>query len=170
MVQTRTDAAGDGKIATVVHFDGKYFYTVAQTPPWLIEALLPRDNCQIQVLELAAVLLCLGTFPDMLQNSLWLSFNDNDAARGSLNKGTSGAEDMAILIGRFWMTTTRLGTGFCSWRVHTKSNVADGPTRDFWRAIRRLNAEFRPARFPAWVRHFWRPLGLHEDFLVTEPI
>ena len=170
VVQSWTDAAGDGTIAAVVHCGGKYFYTWAATPTWLIQALIPRANCQIEVLELAAVLLCLGTFGDLLQSRLWLSFNDNDAARGSLNRGTSGAEDMALLVGRFWMTTTKLQTGFFSWRVHTKSNIADGPTRNHWTAIRRLQAQFRPARFPRWVRNFWRPLGLQEDFLSTELI
>ena len=106
-------------MAAIVFDRGKFYHTATKTPQWLYKSLLPRENQQIQVLELAAVLLCIGTFPDLLENSLWLSYNDNDAARGSLNKGTSGAEDMAILVGRFWMTTTRLHCGFFSSRVHT---------------------------------------------------
>ena len=122
------------------------------------------------MLELAAVLLCIGIFLDLLENSLWLSYNDNDAARGSLNKGTSGAEDMAILVGRFWMTTTRLHCGFFSWRVHTKNNIADGPIRNSWESIDKFNSTFRHPRFPARVGTFWTPLGLREDFFHTEAI
>ena len=109
----------------------------------------------------AAVLLCVRTFSG-LESSLWLSFNDNDAAGGSLNKGTSGTEDMAILVGRFWMTFTKLQCGFYSWRVHTKNKIADGPTRNSWESVDKLNSTFRRPRFPAWVRTFWTPLGLRK--------
>ena len=111
--------------------------------------------------------MCIGTFPNLLENSLWLPYNDNDAARGSLNKGTPGAEDMAILVGRFWMTTTRLHCGFFSWRVHTKRSMADGPTTNSWESVDKLNSIFRHPRFLAWVRFVW---SLREDFLQTEAI
>ena len=64
-----TDAAGDGTLAAIVFDKGKFYHTTAKTPQWLYESLLPREKQQIQVLELVAVLLCIGTVPDLLENS-----------------------------------------------------------------------------------------------------
>ena len=56
------DAAGYGSLAAIVYDKGKFYHTAAKTTQWLYESLLPRENQQIQVLELAAVLLCIGIF------------------------------------------------------------------------------------------------------------
>ena len=40
-------------------------------------------------------------------------------------------------------------------RVETSCNVADGPTRDDFRFLVRLNARWREPAWPEWIEDYW---------------
>ena len=89
-----TDAAADpsaeerGMLCAVVERDGEFHYTTLQTPQWLFEQLLPREDNQIGCLETFAVALGHTTFEPFFVDALTTAYVDNDGTLGSFRNGS----------------------------------------------------------------------------------
>jgi len=82
--------------------------------------------------ELLPAKLSLDLWAQRLAGRRVIIFIDNAAAEGSLVKGASTSEASAQIVGRFWETATRAMMDIWIARVPSKSNPADGPSRNDW--------------------------------------
>ena len=156
-VTTWSDAAGLSRwVAAVAYVDGEFLWTRILTPDAVWEQLLERGEHQIGVQEMLGVMLAWATFESVLCGSLWTAFIDNDGVLGAILKGGSGAPEINIAVGQFWLGVARASVGFHGARVESKANVADGPSRDDLSEIRRLGARWVEPVLPPWVYDLWR--------------
>ena len=65
------------------------------------------------------------------------------------------AQDLTNYIGRVWQDCARLDIGLMLYRVPSKSNIADGPTRYDLTTLEKFKAQFVPPVLP----HGWRMFG-----------
>jgi hypothetical protein len=151
-IRSWTDAAGHNRmLAAFVFIAGQWYWTSFQVSPALFEQLVRRSDNYIGILELWAVCMVVATFGDELAGNLWLDFIDNDGVLLSLTRGRGLGVDGTAIIGSFWHTMAALGIGFHGGRVESKSNVADGPTREYFEYVQKLEAQWRAPRLPPWV-------------------
>ena len=161
-----SDASGAGrKLCAVVRHQEQYFYTWCVMPQWLEVQLIPRDDHFIGAQEMVAVLLTLSTFEDLLEGRCWSAFVDNDGVLAGILKATCRSPETGLCIGWLWKKITVLQIGFMGWRVESKANVADGPTRGNFEEMLQLKALFRPAVWPAWLEDLWRPRPSKDEYL-----
>ena len=90
--------------------------------------------------EILPVLIAKWTWRRQLADRPAIFFIDNDGARHNLVRGASVAEDSAHMVMRSWLEDAETGT--LSWydRVPSASNISDGPSRDDFSAMSRINA------------------------------
>ncbi len=62
------------------------------------------------------------------------------------------------MIGQLWLEFAFSRTGYSGHRVESKANLADGPTRDFFEVLTRLEAVYVEPVLPAWVFDLWGPI------------
>jgi len=82
--------------------------------------------------ELLPAKLALDLWAPRLEGRRVIVFIDNAAAEGALVRGASSSEPSARIVGRFWETATRHALDIWIARVPSKSNPADGPSRNDW--------------------------------------
>lgn len=153
-----TDASGvEGWIAAVVWADGVFHFTRCLLPQHVWDQLLERGDHQIGFQEAAAVLLCQFTFPDLLDGALWLSFVDNDGVMGGFIKGASRQPETNLMMGKFWLRAAARKQAVNFWRVESKANIADGPTRHDLELLQELGAQEREPVWPDWFFDLWAP-------------
>ena len=87
----------------------------------------------------------LASASEILRNSLWLHFIDNNGALSCLIKGSSSCLGTDTLVGMTWHTISSLDVLPWFDRVDTKSNPVDGLSRN------KLDGPWRlvPLQFPA---------------------
>ena len=99
----------------------------------------------IQEIEGIGPLLVLTTWPEVLRNSLWMHFIDNNGALSCLVKGSSSCMGTDTLVGLTWQKIGALEVLPWFDRVDTKSNPVDGLSRKVmtgpWQIV--------PLKFPA---------------------
>ena len=105
--------------------------------------------------ELLAVPLLLATFAGLLQHQLLLVAIDNQGVLGSLLSGRAGADDMNMCIGKLWLDIAASSIGLHVVRVESKSNLADGTTRESLGQLEALNTRFVDPKLPKWVYDIW---------------
>ena len=110
------------------------------------------------MLEMLAIALAIGTFQGCLKGSLWSCFTDNDSVLGTMLSGGAGmsAQDLTNYIGRVWQDCASLDIGLMLYRVPSKSNIADGPTRYDLMTLEKFKAQFVPPVLPPWVEDVWQ--------------
>ena len=116
---------------------------------------MERGDHQIGFQEMLATVLLWGTFRDVLTEALLTVYIDNDGVLLSLIKGSGGGPETNMLIGQMWLDFAFRTTGVGLARVESKSNVADGPTRDFFDVLVQLGALEVPAKLPTWAWDLW---------------
>ena len=85
------DACGENRLVSVVLVvENRMWWTVWYPPEEVVETFIPRKDCQIQMLEMLAIALAIGTFQDCLKGSLWNCFTDNDSVLGTILSGDVG--------------------------------------------------------------------------------
>jgi hypothetical protein len=78
-----------------------------------------------------------------------ITFIDNNSARFGLVRGYSPVLDSARLIGESWLCDARLGAASWYARVPTAANIADGPSRLDFAALRRIpGSRYCPIALP----------------------
>ena len=109
-------------------------------------------NTQINVYEQAAVLLALGTFPDLLRGKRVVFYIDSMSALGTIVKGHSNRDDLNLYAGTTWQLLARLRVTLHFLRVPMQQNPADAPSRG---RVASLDAdpavERRVALWPQWA-------------------
>ena len=62
----------------------------------------------------------------------------------TLSKGYSAQVDSAAIVGHFWLLAASLKLDVYIDRVESKSNIADGPSRNEFALVELLGAEWTP--------------------------
>jgi hypothetical protein len=127
-----TDAAGDGCMAWVLHVDSLKLFAACRAPRWLTRWVV-RRKVQIATWELIAALCGLWHIIEVLRlQSTQLDiriFIDSAVALGTLLRGSSRQRDWNLLTTGIWFETARRGMLLSAWRVPSRQNLADAPTR-----------------------------------------
>ena len=154
-----SDASGpDRMICGIVRLaSGLYSYYYTEVPERIMEQFNKREDHYIGLLETLALLVTITTFQTELAGGLVLGFVDNQGALHSVLRATSLAAETEIMVAEFWKVCTVAQIGFSGWRVESKANVADGPTRNYFRdVVDELSAQFRQPVFPQFLQDLWR--------------
>ena len=117
--------------------DNGLFYSTWPVPSSLVSTWLPKKSFMGQ-LELLAAPFALTTWEPRITNRSILLFIDNDSAAASLVKGYSPQHDSASIVGEFWLLAASLRSHVYIDRVESKSNIADGPSRNDFTLVKSL--------------------------------
>ena len=158
-----TDGASEADAHTiggVLLIDGCVEYFAANVPPELVSKWLKSSKHIIGMVELYAVAVARKTWEHRLASRKTISFVDNDAAKESLVRGTSGSRHFREIL----LAIERVESDNRSWvwtaRVPSHSNPADEPSRGVFNGIlKKLCAERVNAFCPMMQRslpHLWR--------------
>ena len=155
-IVTWHDAAGASRwVAGVVRVEGRFLWTRIKTPQHIWDQLEPRKDSQIGFQELLGLVLLVGTFSNFLRGSLWISFGDNDGITHAMAKGGGHNDECNMAIGKIWLQVAELNADLHVARVESAANIADGPTRDDFKCLTALGAEFVPPALPDWIHDIW---------------
>ena len=135
-----------------------------QVPDDIYDQFLWREDCQIQGQELLSTLLILGVFGDMVKGNLLTCYTDNMSILHALTKGSASkdAPDLNLLVGRAWLHVAKQQIGWQLFRVESKANLTDGPTRDDCSLMDYLEAEWMQPKLQSWCIDVWKPLKWKE--------
>ena len=86
----------------------------------------------IYLIEAIGPLSILLTFPNLVRNSLWIHFIDNEAAQYALVRGSSSINAGDVVVGETWRKIQALRTFAYFDRVESKANPVDGLSRGRW--------------------------------------
>jgi len=127
-----TDATGDGVMAWVAEYGNSRRYSSVLVPKALRRWVCYRKN-QIATWELAAAICGLWQFlagaAQIVDGTEIHLFVDNNVALGTLMRGSSRQKDWNELVTDIWFQTAAHGFLLLCWRVPSKQNLADAPTR-----------------------------------------
>ena len=127
-----TDATGGGDVAWVLHWGSLKVYAQALVPRWLRRWVCNRKT-QIATWELVAALCglwhVLGMASDQEDPVELHLFIDSSVALGTLLRGCSRQRDWNHLVFDVWFNVAASGMLLMAWRVPSKQNLADAPTR-----------------------------------------
>ena len=132
-----------------------WYYTFMDFPLEVYLCLLQRGDHQIGFQELAAPMLALATWPSLFQRCMWSAFLDNQGALHATINASSKSAEQNIAVGKVWLALAAADVRFHALRVESKSNVADGPTRDDYAWVVRLKAKYVPPVLPGWLYQVW---------------
>ena len=93
-------------------------------------------------LELLAAPFAFSTWRDQVRNRSIILFIDNDSAAASLVKGYSPKLDSGAIVGEFWLLAAKLKAHVYIDRVESKSNIADGPSRNLFDEVQALGGHW----------------------------
>ena len=155
-VVTWTDVAGNRKVCVFLfrRQDG-WHWAEWRVPKSLMRLLIPRNDEQINFLELAAVALALSTFQQFLRGQAWTAWIDNQGVVGSLIRGSSRTADANSVIAQMWLLVAKYNIALEVGRVASSANIADGPTRVVLDWVRRTEAVFHSPVIFAWLQDPW---------------
>ena len=117
--------------------DGSLLYSSWAVTPSLVDRWVPKKSYMGQ-LELLAAPFAFSTWQDRLTNRSVLLYIDNDSAAASLVKGYSPKGDSAEIVGEFWILVASMRSHVYIDRVESKSNIADGPSRNDYSLLKYL--------------------------------
>ena len=83
---------------------------------------------------------------------MWI---DNKGVLGVARKGASKCMEVSLAAARAWMKCAELNVDMHTWYVASKSNVADGPSREIYDEMVKLKAAWREPLLPSWLEHLW---------------
>jgi hypothetical protein len=145
-----TDASGVSRwLCGVLHTRCGWLWTSMQLPQLVWDQLLDREDHQIQYQEFLAIVLAVETFD--IADAMILGFVDNNSVLAAIPKGSSRNPEVALGIAKLWETFTSRNVAWFGIRVASKSNVADGPTRNDFAYMDLLKAKFVAPKLPAWT-------------------
>ena len=125
--------------------DQALLYSCCPVPQTTVDKWLPKKTHMGQ-LELLAAPFAFATWEHRLQKRPVLLWIDNDSAASSLVKGYSPQLDSAPIVGDFWLMISQLQSSVYIDRVESKSNLADGPSRNSFELLRILRANWTPPK------------------------
>jgi len=158
-------AGGDPWTALVARVGSIWVWSRARAPQWLLDQLLERDDNQIAVLEMAAIVLALWTLEEFIAGTAVSMFSDNTVALAALTKGSSRSPEVNCMAAQVWHLASVRSIGLMGYKVASSSNVADGPTREDLSHVRRLGALWLEPKWPCWLTDLWQFAELPESKL-----
>ena len=163
-VQIFCDAASSpARLAAVVFTeDGRTFYTDCAPPQALLQFFASRADKQICGLELAAIALGLSTFGDYCRDRKVHVWSDNCGSECAVRKGSAAAWDHTCIVHAIWVKAAALGCHLRVDRVPTKVNIADQPSRGYYKLLEAVQAvRVRPCLDECfWKESAWDVVGL----------
>ena len=155
-VRVFTDASGEDRcIAAVIVVGGVWKYTWMKVPDRIWESLLPRQDNQIGVTEAMAVALALETFKPELEGNLVSCFVDNQGTMHGFIKGRSQSTEQNLIISEAWMEMARQRISITFWRVASKCNCSDGPSRLDFALMKKKGAHLVQPVLPQYLYQLW---------------
>ena len=119
-------------MAWVLRIGALKLFAACRVPRWLQRWVVKR-KVQIATWELIAALCALWHVVEQLD---WQGpqldiriFIDSAVALGTLLRGSSRQKDWNLLTTGIWFETARRGMLLSAWRVPSRQNLADAPTR-----------------------------------------
>jgi hypothetical protein len=135
-------------LAAVVEIDGVWTATVHEVQPAELDRLQSRGDNQIMALEALAIVLALASFGDVIKGRDIVIFSDNSAVEFAVKRGSAKSTDHNRMVHWIWMWAFKAHSQLFTERVPTDDNVADGPSRGKFEALRRLSVNFVPPLLP----------------------
>ena len=126
-----------------------------RTPEFLWKQLLVRGDAQIGIQELLAVILAIWSLDEWVRDSLTFLWEDNQGVLHSLLKGGCAAWDANLCIAQVWLQFARVRAAFAGYRVESKANPADLPTRDDLSLIKAYDMEWVEPKLPSFLNDIW---------------
>ena len=120
-------------------------YSAQEVPLTMVESWRPRKSYMGQ-LELVAPLWALDLWAPLLSERSIILFVDNDSAATNLVKGYSPQPDSSHLVGTFWLTAAQFKLHIYIDHVESKSNLADGPSRNSFAEVIQLGGTWTPPK------------------------
>ena len=158
-----TDAAGESRgLGVVLLGAGRPLMVATVTSQTLWGQLLPRDDHQVGIQELLAVVLGVYTLAEELDDCLLSLYVDNDGVLGALLHGAGNAPEASIMFGRLWLWVAARGIGLWTFRVESRANVAGAPSRGEFDVLAHTlgeEPEVREPVWPEWLHDLWAPGG-----------
>jgi hypothetical protein len=155
-----TDATGRGALAWVAQWNDRRQFAACKVPRWLRRWVLRRKT-QIATWELVAAVCALWHFLDSWEVDDGTEiplFVDSTVPLGTLLRGSSRQRDWNSLLNEIWFQTAARCLLLLGWRVPSKQNLADAPTRPIarWKEIQELKDRgFREVEWRWPVRSPW---------------
>ena len=144
-----SDATGDGRCAAVACWpDGSVTFCRQHFPNNRRKRLAIRST-QVVAYELWAAAMAILTFVLPYHRHATV-FVDNQAALQCLVKAYSKVPDLNNISGGVMHLLSLSSVGIYFEYVESAYNLADGPSRDDLRLLRRVHAREVPARVPDW--------------------
>ena len=119
---------------------------------------------------MVAVVLGTYTWLEDLRDVVLTVYVDNEGVRYSMISGTSKLPEVALSVARMWHLVADVKVGLLVRRVESKSNVADGPTRENLNYLQKLGAIECAPVLPQWVFDLWRYDGHASDLTVRAEV
>ena len=102
--------------------------------------------------------MALANFQTAVTDAAVIIYIDNDGVVGALLAGAGAAPDANMLNADFWLRAAQHNIAIQLWRVESKANVADAPSRGSFDELRDWDAvEVRPI-LPPVVHQLWHDL------------
>ena len=125
--------------------DNRYFHSSWAVPTELVAQWIPKKS-QMGQLELLAAPFAFSTWSSRLSLRPVILFIDNDSAASNLVKGYSQKEDSTAIVGLFWLMVSSMKCHLYIDRVESKSNPADGPSRNDFTFVRGIGSHWTVPR------------------------
>ena len=113
----------------------------------------------------------MTSFRRLLQSALLTIYVDNDGVSAAFVKGASDSPEFNSMVAVFWLFVARFQMHPIFYRVESKANIADGPTRPSdvgCSLLIELGVVEFPAYLPGWLANLWHPFA--SDALACEDI
>ena len=155
------------RIAAVLVFDGKEYYTDCAPPDEVVAFFKPRGDNQVMSLELLSIAFGFCTFASMLRGRKVIVYSDNVGSENNTKIGSAKEWDHCCVIHSIWRRAALSKISLWVERVPSASNIADLPSRENYGLLTRMGAvRIKPCLDDAFVHPTaWSSLtvngGLH---------
>ena len=149
------DASGwPAHIAAVVIVEDTVWYTDMRVPGSILQFFQQRNDQQILGLEMLAIALAMGTFEDELRGCDVHVYSDNTGAESGVRKGSAKEFDHTCIVHSLWTRAVELDWELTIFRVPTKANLSDLPSRADYVLMEEIGGVWRRPHLDAC---FWQP-------------
>ena len=138
---------------------GRAHIRASAPPEWLVTQFLPRGDHNIGALEAVAVIVGLATFAVDLSHTDVLVFIDNQGVLHGFLNAMSRNPETNFMAGELWLRAAAVDMRLFCWRVESKANIADGPTRNYFELVDRIGCVCTQPVWPDVLRDLWESPG-----------
>jgi hypothetical protein len=129
------------RVAAVLVVDGVYHYTDWAPDAAMMATFAERKDNQIMGLELLGIAVGICSFEELIRGRSLRVYCDNVGGERALASGAATSVDHNRLVHAVWMRALQLGLSLWSYRVPTKDNIADLPSREEYELLRQVSKD-----------------------------